>query len=82
MRAMKDEISVSEFKATCLKIIEDIRRTGRSVIVTKNGEAAVKIIPAPAKREKKRLFGALQSEVIDVGDILTPLGSEEWEVFK
>jgi prevent-host-death family protein len=80
---MKDEISVSEFKATCLRIIEHVRKTGESIVVTKNGEPAVKIIRAPnIKKKGAKLFGALRSEVLDSGDVVSPLGIEDWEVLK
>lgn len=80
---MKSEISVSEFKATCLAIIEEIRRTGKSIVVLKNGEPAVEIIPARPKSLKgRRLFGALSSEVLADGDVLSPLEPGLWEALK
>ena len=80
---MKDEYSVTEFKATCLRIIEHIRTTGMSVVVTKNGKPAVRVIPASSKKKKdSKLFGSLKSDVVEVGDILSPLGTTDWDVLK
>ena len=79
---MKEEISVSEFKATCLKIIEEIRTSGKSITVTKNGIPAVRIIRAPVAIKSKKLFGALKDYVVEEDDIVSPLGNDEWDVFK
>jgi PHD/YefM family antitoxin component YafN of YafNO toxin-antitoxin module len=35
---MTQTISISEFKATCLKIIDQVKNTGKSVIITKRRE--------------------------------------------
>ncbi|MFU8770344.1 MAG: type II toxin-antitoxin system Phd/YefM family antitoxin, partial [Desulfotignum sp.] len=48
---MTQTISISEFKATCLKLIDQVKNTGVSIIVTKRGEpyALVTRPPAPEK---------------------------------
>lgn len=38
-----DTISISEFKATCLAVLERVRRTGASIVVTKRGVPVAEI---------------------------------------
>ncbi|MGH9042311.1 MAG: type II toxin-antitoxin system prevent-host-death family antitoxin, partial [Acidimicrobiia bacterium] len=33
----RDAIPISKFKATCLAVLEEVRRTGRPVVVTRRG---------------------------------------------
>ena len=35
---MPETISISEFKATCLKVIDQVKKTGIPIIVTKRGK--------------------------------------------
>ena len=68
-------IKASEFKAKCLKIMEEVAATGEPVLITKNGVPITQLIPA--RRRPETLFGALKgSASIDgdiKGDITTPV---------
>ena len=79
---LMDEISVSEFKATCLKLIEKIRSTGVSVLITKNGHPAALIGPAPRVSTDRIQAGALKNKIKIKGDLLSPLETHDWEVLK
>ena len=39
------EIAISQFKATCLAVLEDVRRTRRPVRVTRFGKPVAEVIP-------------------------------------
>jgi len=74
-------INVSEFKAVCLRLLEQIRRTGEPLEVLKNGQPLVVVYPPPNTKKRKNSFGALKSTVVgEVGDLTIPLGEEEWDV--
>ena len=49
------EIKASEFKAKCLKLIDEVAETGEAIVVTKRGKAVVRIVGAGPK--PKNLFG-------------------------
>lgn len=57
-----ETISISKFKATCLAVLERVRKTGEPVQVTKFGKPVAEIVPADAGR-KVRKFGALKGEL-------------------
>jgi prevent-host-death family protein len=68
-------IKASEFKAKCLKIMDEVAATGEPVVITKNGVPVTELIPA--RRRPKTLFGALKGSILYMGDIISPI-DEEW----
>ena len=73
---MKKSIQASEFKAKCLKIMDDVAKTGEEVIITKNGKAISKLVPY--REPKQSLFGIHAGKLTVYDDILVPVG-EEWD---
>ena len=69
-------IKAAEFKAKCLKIMDEVAATGESVVITKNGVPVAELIPA--SRRPKSLFGALKGAVTPLGDIVSPVDIE-WD---
>jgi hypothetical protein len=41
-------VSISEFKANCLRLSADVARTGRKLVVTRYGKPLVEVGPAAA----------------------------------
>ena len=72
MRVMK----ASEFKATCLKVMDEVEKTGEAVLITKNGKPVSKLVPAGMR--PKSLFGVMKGRMRITGDIVSPL-AEGWE---
>ena len=69
-------IKASEFKAKCLKIMDEVAASGETVVITKHGIPITELVPA--KRRPDTLFGAMKGSVTYMGDIISPTG-EEWE---
>ena len=72
-------IKASEFKAKCLKIMDEVAATGERVEITKNGVPVAKLIPAQPKPES--LYGALKDSMVILGDIEKPI-DVEWDAMK
>ena len=70
-------IKASEFKAKCLKIMDEVASTGEPVMITKNGVPITQLIPA--RRKPETLFGSMKGSVTYIGDIISPV-DVEWEV--
>ena len=72
-------ITASEFKAKCLAILDEVNRTGESLIITKHGNPVAQVFPAfgvNATYPQAELAGTVEI----VGDVIEPvLPSEEWE---
>lgn len=63
-------ISASEFKATCLELMDEIARTDADVIVTKHGRPVVRVSAAQAPNESP--WGFMRASVVAHGDITSP----------
>ncbi len=69
-------IKAGEFKAKCLKLMDEVAETGQSIVITKNGIPVARL--APVIRKPKTLFGALAGAVSATGDIIAPV-DVEWD---
>jgi len=77
-----ESMAVSKFKATCLAVLEEVRRTGRPVLITKRGEPLAEVVPVSRPARGKRRLGAFAHSGRVVGDIVGPAADEgEWEAF-
>ena len=69
-------IKASEFKAKCLKLMDEVAENGEEIVITKNGKPVAKLT---AFRERpKTLFGIDKDRLIILGDIISPI-DVEWE---
>jgi prevent-host-death family protein len=69
-------IKASEFKAKCLKLMDEVADSGKEIVITKNGHPVSRLVPY---REKPMsLFGIDKGRIKILGDIIEPLGVE-WE---
>lgn len=76
-----EEIAISKFKATCLAVLERVRKTRRPIRVTRFGEPVAEVVPPSAQPKKKRWLGSMAGTGRIVGDIVSPTSDEkDWEV--
>ena len=69
-------IKASEFKAKCLKLMDEVAENGEEIVITKNGKPVAKLT---AYRERpKTLFGIDKGRLEILGDIISPI-DVEWE---
>ncbi len=71
---MERTIKASEFKATCLKLMDEVAETGDEVVITKNGNPVSRLVPYRGK--PKSLFGCLRGQMKITGDIMSPIEDE------
>ena len=76
-------IGVAEFKAHCLRIMEEARRGGETVVITKRGKPFMELKPI-APVEQAPLFGCLKGSVTWLDDdpavpAIDPDWESEWE---
>ena len=65
-------IAISKFKARCLAILEEVRRTGEPVRVTRFGMPVAEIVPPKPSAEETQWMGRSRGELRIVGDIVSP----------
>lgn len=66
------EIAICQFKATCLAVLEDVRRTRRPVRVTRFGKPVAEVIP-PSVASKESWLGCMRDLLEIRGDIVGPV---------
>jgi antitoxin (DNA-binding transcriptional repressor) of toxin-antitoxin stability system len=69
-----DDIAISKFKATCLAVLEQVRKSGKPIQVTRFGQPVAEIFPPAAMRTPRRLGARVGSGVI-LGDIVAPIST-------
>ena len=78
-----EKMAISEFKATCLAVLERVRRTGRSIVITRRGEPVAEVIPPPPASAGPEWLGALAGRGKISGDLIEPAaGPGEWEALQ
>ncbi len=76
-------VSASEFKATCLALLERVRKSGQTITITKRGKPVAKVVPIPASETKKRVLGYMKGTGRIVGDIESPASEpQDWEALR
>lgn len=70
-------IKASEFKAKCLKIMDEVAESGEEVIITKHGRPVSKL--TPFREKPKNLFGRGKGMIEIHGDIVEPMPAEWFE---
>jgi len=77
-----ESISISEFKAVCLRLLDKINKTGVPITVTKNGQPLVVVHPVPPDKGRAK-FGDMKETGKILADIIEPASEPtEWEVLK
>lgn len=73
-----ETLSVSQFKTTCLSVLDQVSRQRKKVLITKRGKPIAEIIPVAGPGEKI----SLKDTVTFMGDIISPVAVEDWEALQ
>ena len=68
---MSNKLPAGEFKAKCLKVIDEVQRLRMQVIITKHGKPVAKLVPLDEQTES--FIGSMQGTMEIVGDIVAPI---------
>jgi prevent-host-death family protein len=67
-----------QFKARCLRIMDQVQSSREPVTITKKGRPVAKLVPADTPPED--IFGCLKGEIVILGDVLSPaVPADDWE---
>ncbi len=70
------EMPAGQFKARCLKVMDQVARTGEPVVVTKHGKPVVRVVPV--EEGALPVFGRLAGSVTRASDLISPI-DEPWD---
>jgi len=77
-----NDVSISEFKAKCLGLIEQVHKTRQPLRITRHGRPVAEVIPAGPDR-KRNFVGDMIGTAKIVGDIVAPvIDLDEFEVYR
>ncbi len=68
------DISAAQFKAECLKLMDQVEKTRQPITITKHGRPVAQLTPVPADTDS--LFGYMKSTLRVTGNVMAPLDVE------
>jgi prevent-host-death family protein len=77
---MSMQIAAGEFKAQCLKLMDQVQQSREVIIITKHGKPVAKLVPIE-EISSQSILGFLKDSVQVTGDIVSPL-DDLWEVMQ
>jgi len=77
------EVAISEFKAKCLSLLDQVQKTKKPILVTRFGKPIAEVIPASPKAVAGDWIGSMKGTFEILGDIVSPADDEQdWEVLR
>ncbi len=65
-----ERVAISKFKATCLALLEEVRKTREPILITRFGKPIAQIVPPEPPSSDKRKLGGLAHSIELAGDIV------------
>ncbi len=82
-RPVVEEVSISEFKAKCIGILDRVNKTRRPVRVTRHGKPVARVVPDEEQINRAEWIASMQGSGETLGDIISPATDEDdWEVLR
>ena len=73
------EVAISELKANCLAMLEEVEKAKESLLVTKFGKPVAEIRPPSPTQKEGGWLGSMKGEIQFLGNILLPvLDESDW----
>jgi prevent-host-death family protein len=73
---MSESIGAGEFKAKCLKLLDEVQRQRKQVVITKRGKPVAKLVPITERSAS--FIGSMRGTMEILGDIVSPI-EVKWE---
>ncbi len=67
-------VKISEFKAKCHALIDEVARTGGAVIITRSDKPVAELVPHRPRAQSAR--GILEDELVVIGDTISRVDVE------
>lgn len=76
------EVAISEFKAKCLAILDQVHKTKHPIRITRHGKPVAEVVP-PSPESSKNIFGFMKGKIEITGDIVSPATDmSDWEALR
>jgi prevent-host-death family protein len=78
-----EEIAISKFKATCLSVLENVRKTRKPIRITRFGKPVAEVVPPSVSAQPATWLGSMAGSTKIIGDIISPASDEEdWDALR
>lgn len=67
-----EAVPISKFKATCLALLDKVKRTGKPILVLRKGQPIAQILPPPRPAQPASWLGSFSNSGEILGDIISP----------
>lgn len=74
------QIPVTQFKTHCLRLLDQVSKSGQPLVITKRGKPLAKVTRAILSPSP--LMGRMKGTAVEVGDIVYFDTSEDWECLR
>ncbi len=76
-----EQVPISKFKATCLSLLDKVKRTGQPILITRKGDPIAQVIPPVPPSPPESWLGSMKGSGTIQGDIISPVtDSQDWEI--
>lgn len=73
------EITAANFRTNCFKILDEVDKKHKEVVITKRGKPIAKLVRYETDTTSDPLLGTLPNAGSTVGDLTAPF-EDEWEL--
>jgi prevent-host-death family protein len=73
-----NRLAISDFKARCLRLLDDVAENGEEVVITKRGVPIARVLPFNQKKQNC-LSGSWSASVKINGDLASYNVADDWE---
>jgi prevent-host-death family protein len=78
-----EEVSISEFKAKCLALLDQVNKTKKPLRITRHGKPVAEVVPPSSVLDRSAWIGSMKGRMEILGDIISPASDEdEWEALR
>ena len=75
-------VKISEFKAKCLRMLDEIARTGEALLITRRGRALARVLPV-STGDHGSWLGSMAGTAEMLDDLTEPVSdAEDWEALR
>ena len=68
-----EEVAISVFKAKCLALLEQVRKTKKPIRITRFGKPVADVFPPGPVAKRRNWLGSMAGKMEIVGDIVSPI---------
>ncbi len=78
-----ETIPISKFKATCLALLDKVKRTGQPILITRKGDPIAQVIPPAPSPPPQSWLGSMKETGQILDDIISPVvDPTDWETLE